>query len=74
VRWLSAVLLVLALTGCAGTSCDALPALTAERDAERAAFLELVRSGAPSGEVAVVDDRLHALEARVLDLEESCGS
>ncbi|HWG94895.1 MAG TPA: hypothetical protein VNU66_11775 [Mycobacteriales bacterium] len=68
-----ALLAAALLSGCAGTSCDELDALREERDRERAGFLALVRSGASGDEVAAVDDRVHVLEARVADLEQSCG-
>ena len=59
------------LAGC-GSSCDELPALTTERDAMRAAYLELVRSGASPEETERADDRLHAVERQVFDLEQGC--
>ena len=71
-RLLAGALLLALTSGCAGSSCDELPALQAEREAERAAYLELARSGAPGDVTAEADDRLHALERRVHDLEQRC--
>ena len=64
----------MALTGCSGRSCDGLPALQAEREQRRTAYLELARSGtATPDETAAADDRLHAFERRVFELEQSCA-
>ena len=61
------------LAGCAGRSCDDLPALRADRDAARTAFTRLVEPGTAPPEVLVkADDDLHALDRRVFDLEQSC--
>jgi hypothetical protein len=71
-RLLAAAAAVLALSGCAGTSCDALAGLRAERDALRTDYLALARSGATGAESEAADGRLHALERRVYDLERDC--
>jgi hypothetical protein len=48
--------------------------MQAERDSRREAHLELVGSGTASGDdIAAADDRLHAYERQVYDLEQSCG-
>ncbi len=60
------------LAGCAGSSCDDLPALRAERDAARQDYLELSSGGAGDKVTAAADEELHALDARVYDLERSC--
>ena len=60
-----------ALAGC-GASCDELPRLTAERDALRSSYLDLVRSGASPEEAERADERLHAVERQVFDLEAGC--
>lgn len=68
-----ALAVVLVLTsGCAGSSCDELPALQAQRDAQRQAQLELVRSGASPAVIGEADDQLHELERQVYDLEQRC--
>lgn len=62
------------LTGCSGTDCDELPALRAERDAARTAYQELTSSGSATEEqTTAADEELHALDAQVYDLEQSCG-
>lgn len=62
------------LTGCSGTDCDELPALRAERDAARADYQELTSSGSATEEqTTAADEELHGLDARVFDLEQSCG-
>ena len=62
------------LTGCAGRSCDELPALTAERDAARQDYLALARPGASPAEVTEpADAELHAIERQVLELEQRCA-
>ncbi len=70
---LAALLTVASLTGCAGSSCDDLPALQAEREQRRAAYLELARSGAPVDETTRADEELHAFERRVFDAEQECA-
>lgn len=61
------------LTGCSGTDCDELPGQRAERDAARAAYQELTASGSATEEqTTTADEELHALDARVFDLEQSC--
>ena len=61
------------LSGCSGTACDELPALRAERDAARADYQELTASGSATEEqTTAADEELHALDARVFDLEQSC--
>jgi hypothetical protein len=63
------------LSGCAGNTCDDLPALRAERDQARADYLELVQSGQASPEeTGDADDELHRVERQVFDLEQSCES
>ncbi len=73
---LPAVLLVplLLVAGCAGRPCADLPAELAERDAARAAYLELVRQGAPPDVTEREDADLHALERRVHEREQSCSA
>ena len=67
-------LLAAALTGCSGASCDELPGLTAERDAARADLLTRQRApGADPEELGAADDAVHALDAQVYDLEQSCA-
>lgn len=62
------------LTGCSGTDCEELAALRAERDAARSAYQKLTSSGSASEEqTTAADAELHALDARVFDLEQSCG-
>lgn len=61
------------LTGCSGTDCDELPALRAERDAARVAYQELTSGAATEEQTTAADEELHALDARVFDLEQSCG-
>jgi hypothetical protein len=61
------------LAGCSGQSCEDLPALHAERDEARAAYLELARSATVSpDETEEADGALHALERRVYDIEQGC--
>ena len=61
------------LTGCGDSACEDLPRMQAEREAARAAYLELARSGsATADETAQADDDLHALERRVYDVEQQC--
>lgn len=72
-RALVAVGLAANLTACTGSSCDDLPALTAERDAARDAYAELIASGAATTQQTEEGDaRTHALDRRVYDLEQSC--
>lgn len=74
VRLLLVVLVATAsLSGCAGSPCDDLPALQAEREQRRAAYLELARSGAPVDETTRADEELHAFERRVFDAEQECA-
>jgi hypothetical protein len=71
---LALVVAVAALTGCSGRSCDGLAAMQAERDDRREAHQELIRSGtASSTAIGEADDRLHAYERQVYDLEQGCG-
>ena len=72
-RLVVAVLAAAALSGCSGRPCDDLPALQAEREERRAAYAELVRSGAPPDATAAADEELHAFEGRVYDLEQTCA-
>ena len=73
VRVLLPLLLGSLLTGCGDGSCDDLPRMQAEREAARAAYLELARSGTVGpAETAQADDDLHALERRVYDVEQQC--
>lgn len=61
------------LPGCSGTDCDELDGLRAERDAARVAYQELTSSGnATEQQTTEADEELHALDARVYDLEQSC--
>ena len=61
------------LPGCSGTDCDELDGLRTERDAARVAYQELTSSGtATEAETTEADEELHALDARVYDLEQSC--
>ena len=69
-----ALLLVAPLLGaCSGRPCGDLPALTAERDAARAAYARLVEPGtAPPEVTAEADDDVHVLDRRVYELEQAC--
>lgn len=58
-------------TGCSGSSCDGLTALQAEREDRRASQRALIGT-AGDDEIAAADDRLHAFERRVFELEQSC--
>jgi hypothetical protein len=70
----AAGLLPALLTGCAGTDCDQLAGLTEQRNAARAAYQELTSAGtATEAETTQADAELHALDARVYDLELSCA-
>lgn len=53
-------------------SCSELARRTAERDALRSSYLALVRSGARPEETERADERLHAVERHVFDLERRC--
>ena len=66
------VLAAAALSGCSGQPCEDLPALQAEREDRRAAYAELVESGAGPEQTGAADEELHAFEGRVFDLEQSC--
>lgn len=67
------VLVATVLVGCSGTDCDELVGLRAERDAARTAYQELTSSGtATEAQTTTADEDLHALDARVYDLEQSC--
>lgn len=59
------------LAGC-GQSCDDLGELRVARDAQRSQYLVLAASGASPAETERADERLHALERRVFDLERAC--
>ena len=72
VRWLAGLVAAGAVLNGCGSSCEELHGLTAERDAMRAAYLQLVRSSASPEETERADDRLHAVEAQVFDLEQTC--
>ncbi|MCW2681486.1 MAG: hypothetical protein JWM62_2887 [Frankiales bacterium] len=71
-RLLTAALTAALVTGCSGQSCDELGALQAEREERRAAHTALIGTSASDGEIGEADDRLHAFERRVYDLEQSC--
>jgi hypothetical protein len=75
VRALLALLLAgTAVTGCSGRSCDGLAAMQAERDDRRKAHLELTRAATSTdADIAAADERLHAYERQVYDLEQGCG-
>jgi len=71
---LAGALAAVLLTGCAGQRCEALPTMRADRDAARAAYLELATSRtATTSQTERADAVLHALERRVHDLEQGCG-
>ena len=61
------------VAGCAGGACGDLPALRAERDAARQAYVELTAGSAAANVTERADEELHALEGRVYDLERSCA-
>lgn len=61
------------VSGCAGRSCDGLPAEQAERDGARQAYVSLVRSGGSPAETERADAELHELERRVLAYEQGCA-
>ena len=72
-RLLAAAALAVGLSACSGSSCDALPDLRAERDAARAAYGELLRTGtAGPEETELADEGVHALDRQVYDLEQTC--
>ncbi len=75
-RLVLAGLAVAGLTGCSGSSCGELPGLSQERDGLRTAYADLVESsrtgGATAEGVDAAHDRMHALEERVHDLQQSC--
>jgi hypothetical protein len=61
------------LAGCSGSSCEELPALQAEREQRRAAYLALAeRRGATPEQTGQADEELHAFEQRVYDIERRC--
>lgn len=70
---IAAVLVLPATAACSSTSCEDLSALQAQRDAERAAYLKLVQSGASSEVAGAADDKLHELERRVYEAEQRCA-
>lgn len=59
------------VTACSGSACEDLTGLQAEREQRRAAQKALI-GAAPDDEIAVADDRLHAFERQVFELERSC--
>jgi hypothetical protein len=61
------------LAGCSASSCDELPALQAEREQRRVAYLELAESGASPEETGRADEELHEFERRVYDIERRCA-
>ena len=72
-RMLLPLLVALVLAGCGDSACDDLARMQAERDAARAAYLELARSGgATAADTERADEELHALERRVYDVEQQC--
>lgn len=64
---------VVALTGCAGSSCGELPARQAERAEMRQDYRELLERGGTPEQTAEADDALHAFEREVFDLEQQCA-
>lgn len=64
------------LSGCAGEqACDALGTLQAEREQRRADQQQLIEDRtAGDDQIGAADDRLHAFERRVFELEQRCGS
>jgi hypothetical protein len=61
------------LAGCSASSCDELPALQAEREQRREAYLKLAESGASPEEIGRADEELHEFERRVYDTERRCA-
>jgi hypothetical protein len=61
------------LAGCSASSCDELPALQAEREQRRDAYLKLAESGASPEETGRADEKLHDFERRVYDTERRCA-
>jgi hypothetical protein len=61
------------LAGCSASSCEELPALQAEREQRRAAYLKLAESGAAAEQTGQADEELHAFESRVYDIERRCA-
>lgn len=71
---LLSVLAVATASGCSGTSCDQLPALQAEREERRAAYLELARGDAGPEQTGRADEELHAFERQVYEIEQACAA
>lgn len=70
---LTVVVAAAALTGCAGASCEQLPARQAERAEMRQDYLALLEQGGTPEQTTEADDALHAFEREVLDLEQQCA-
>ena len=61
------------ITGCAGRSCDDLPALRAERDQARAGYGQLTAPGTAPPEITEqADADVHVLDRQVYDTEQAC--